>query len=209
MIKKKSISRCYIKILEKVKSGAGFTLIELLVVILIIFSVGVLISSVLFSALRGANKTNTIDLVRRNGNSAITQMSRMIRYAQSFDGVSTDGTTYIPDCVVSTLPPLTPTPTPIEYSYVKITSFDGGVTIFSCSPPSPTPPPVIASNGASLVDDNSVSVSSCYFTCSQNNKFSPPNIGIKFSLTQEGNPQSYENMVPPVSFQTSVSVRNY
>src|SRR3989344_4471058 len=74
-----------------IRKSDGFTLVELLVVILVIFSVGVLISSVLFSALRGANKTNTIDLVRRNGNSAITQMSRMIRYSQSFDGVSIDG----------------------------------------------------------------------------------------------------------------------
>ena len=65
-----------------------------LVVILIIFSVGILIVSILFSALRGANKTNTIDLVRRNGNSAITQMSKMIRYSQSFDGVSIDNNTY-------------------------------------------------------------------------------------------------------------------
>lgn len=32
MIKKKSVSNCYIKILGKVKSGAGFTLIEILVV---------------------------------------------------------------------------------------------------------------------------------------------------------------------------------
>ena len=36
MIKKKLISKFYIKILEKVKSGAGFTLIELLIVIAII-----------------------------------------------------------------------------------------------------------------------------------------------------------------------------
>src|SRR3989344_3693289 len=71
-----------------IRKSDGFTLVELLVVILVIFSVGVLISSVLFSALRGANKTNTIDMVRRNGNSAITQMSRMIRYSQSFDGVA-------------------------------------------------------------------------------------------------------------------------
>lgn len=33
MIKKKLINQCYIKILEKVKSGAGFTLIELLLYI--------------------------------------------------------------------------------------------------------------------------------------------------------------------------------
>src|SRR3989344_583306 len=84
-----------------IRKSEGFTLIELLVVILVIFSVGILIASILVSALRGSNKTNTIDLVRRNGNSAITQMSRTIRYAQSFDGVSIDGTadSYTTSCV--------------------------------------------------------------------------------------------------------------
>ncbi len=36
MIKKKLISHCYIKILEKVKSSAGFTLIELILVIAVL-----------------------------------------------------------------------------------------------------------------------------------------------------------------------------
>ncbi len=476
----------------------GFTLIELLVVILVIFSVGVLISSVLFSALRGANKTNTIDTVRRNGNSAITQMSRMIRYSQSFNGVSTDGVSYttcdgrpivsvplaissppprlgffpelanliqrfgnlgkkevsslfsklaiipqkvfaapaytsavladtpvsywrlgelsgttafdelnsnpgtitgdvrlgitgalisdankamtfngingsinVPDAlnlritgnltieawvkplnrsnfyfivtkddlnypypyeyrleisngipnlllggtsaisflgtsapptdvwsyivvtvsgstvthylngslngsrtqVVSntdaakplriasrddnysffngsldeiaiynkaltaaqisnhyqlaitpppptptpppptpTPPPPTPTPTPgptptpTQYHYLKITGFDGGITTFICN--GSTIASASATTSVSLIDTSSVDASICYFTCSQNNIFSPPNIGINFSLTQKGNPQFFENKAK-ADFQTSVSVRNY
>jgi len=98
----------YAKMLSVKHKSSGFTLIELLVVILVIFSVGVLIASVLFSALRGANKTNTIDTVRRNGNSAITQMSRMIRYSQSFDGISVSGSedSYTKSCVsLAAIPP--------------------------------------------------------------------------------------------------------
>jgi len=187
----------------------GFTLIELLVVILVIFSVGVLISSVLFSALRGANKTNTIDLVRRNGNSAISQVSRMIRYSQSLNGVSTDLVSFTTNCVPPpTPPPPTPTPTPIQYRYVQITGFDGGRTIFRCDPIPASLLWEFASNSASLIDTNSVDVSSCYFTCSQDNLFSPQNIGIYFSLTQKGNPQFFEQK-DSASFQTSVSVRNY
>ena len=183
----------------------GFTLIELLVVILVIFAVGVLIISVLFSALRGANKTNTIDLVRRNGNSAISQMSRMIRFAKSFNGVSiNDPNNLNPDC---TVPASTPTPAPFQYSYVGVTSFDGGQTVFRCLPGDGIAP--IASNGASLVDTNSVSVSSCYFTCTQSDIFSPPNIGINFSLTQKVTPNQFFENKASADFQTSVSIRNY
>jgi len=187
------------------KPQFGFTLIELLVVILVIFSVGVLISSVLFSALRGTNKTNTIDTVRRNGNFAITQMSRMIRYAKSFNGVSTDGTSYTTNCIVTIPPSPTPTPTPVQYSYVRITSFDGGVTTFICNSSS------IASQAStlvSLIDTQSVSITNCYFTCLQDSINSPPNIGVNFNLTQKGNPQFFEKK-DSVNFQTSVSIRNY
>ena len=99
-------------------------------------------------------------------------------------------------------PSPTPTPTPNPYHYAQVTGFDGGKTIFKCDTSG------IASNSASLIDTSLVDVSSCYFTCSQNNIFSPPNIGINFSLTQKGNPQFFENKAS-ATFQTSVSVRNY
>ena len=203
-IRTKSIIRNSLFIIRK---SDGFTLIELLVVILVIFSVGVLIVSVLFSALRGTNKTNTIDTVRRNGNSAITQMSRMIRYAQSFNGVSTstDPSVYITDCTVRAP---TPTPTPTQYSNVNITSFDGGQTIFSCPPSASTIASISATTSVSLIDTSSVDVSNCYFTCSQDSIISPPNIGINFTLTQKNTSNFFENKAS-ASFQTSVSVRNY
>ncbi len=88
----------------------GFTLVELLVVILVIFIVGGIIMSILYSAFRGATKTNTIDIVRRNGDYAVSQMSRMIRYSQSFGGVSTDGTNYVTNCSLLTYSPSTISP---------------------------------------------------------------------------------------------------
>ena len=124
-------------------------------------------------------------------------------------------TTAPPTSTPTTAPPTStpttapPTPTPIRYHYAKVTGFDGGQTVFKCLDSTLNPPGgLIASNSASLIDTGSVDVSSCYFTCSQDNIFSPPNIGIKFSLTQKGNPQFFENR-DKADFQTSVSVRNY
>ncbi len=133
----------------------------------------------------------------------------MIRYSQSFDGVSTDGVSYATTCSPTPTPTPTPTSTPAQYHYARVTGFDGGKTIFHCDKTDNVLNPLgIASNSASLIDTSSVDVVSCYFTCSQNNIFSPPNIGINFSLTQKGNPQFFENR-ESASFQTSVSVRNY
>lgn len=84
--------------LNSSRRRAGFTLIELLVVMFVILTVGAVVSAILVSSLRGTSKTNTIDIVRRNGNSAISQMGKMIQYAQNFDGVSTDGVNYTADC---------------------------------------------------------------------------------------------------------------
>ena len=102
--------------------------------------------------------------------------------------------------------PPPPTPTPTQYHYLKITGFDGGITTFICN--GSTIASASATTSVSLIDTSSVDASICYFTCSQNNIFSPPNIGINFSLTQKGNPQFFENKAK-ADFQTSVSVRNY
>lgn len=49
------------------KSKRGFTLIELLVVLVVLLVVGSILISILFSSLRGTNKVNSIDNVRKMG----------------------------------------------------------------------------------------------------------------------------------------------
>lgn len=61
----------------------GFTLIELLVVISIFSAVVALTGGILFSSLRGSEKTVILDQARQNGNYAISLMTKMIRNAQS------------------------------------------------------------------------------------------------------------------------------
>jgi|SRR3989344_3429504 len=182
-------------------SNKGYTLIELLAVIIILVAVGTIITSILVSSLRGGNRSNTVNEVRQNGNHMLSQMSKMIAYAKSFDGVSIDGVNYVKDCVVTIPPPPTPTPTPASYSYVKITSFDGGQTVFSCGNGT------IASNGASFINTTNLSVSSCSFSCNQTNFLSAPTIDINFTLSKINSGFFLENQTT-IPFETSVTPRN-
>ncbi len=181
----------------------GYTLVELLAVMAIVVVVGVIIAGILISSLRGGSKSNVLDNVRQNGNDAITQMSKMIIYAQNFNGVSTDGVFYKTNCTQAIPPSPSPTPVPITYQYIKITSFDRGQTIFSCNGLT------IASNGASLIDISTVSVvaNSCYFTCTQTNFGQAPTIGINLTLSQNTS-SSFAEKQATIPFQTSVTIRN-
>ena len=185
----------------KLTNNKGYTLIELLAVIVVMVTVGSIITSILVSALRGENKTNATTLVRQNGNYAITQMSKMIGYARSFEGLSTDNVNFDTNCVPAAPPAPTPTPTPTQYKYVRVSSFDGGQTTFSCENNT------IASNSSSLVDSVNLTVSNCYFMCTQKDIRSAPTIDINFTLTR-GSVGLFENQ-SAIPFETSVTFRNY
>lgn len=206
---------------EKLKINKGFTLVELLVVMIVILAVGSVVVSVILSTLRGANKANSLDNVRRNGNYAVAQITKMIRYAQSFNGVSSesnwsDFTTYRTNCVPITFP--TPTPVFPPIKHIWITNFDGGQTVFSCRNGSGVgESPEISSRSAltgdtvQLVNTGSVQIVSCAITCQQTSTNAPPIVTVNFSLSNAGSQQAgglQENQAN-VTFQTSVTVRNY
>lgn len=180
-------------------SSLGFTLVELLAVILVMGVIGGVVGGILISSLIGTNKTNSLESVRQNGNYALLQISKSIEFSRSFDGVSSNGSNYITDCTQSQV--VSPTPTLVPYNYIKITSADGNETVFSCSASR------ISSGSASLVNDLTVSASSCFFTCSQDSLTVPPTIGINFTLSDKKGGSFVENTTS-VSFQTSVTLRN-
>lgn len=184
-------------------NSKGFTLIEFLTVVVVIASIGIIIVGILTSALRGTNKTNIVNLVRQNGNQAVVQMTRTIEYARSLYGVSMDGNSYTVNCVHG-VPAPTPTPTPTQYKYLKITAFDGGKIIYSCTSNS------IASNSASLIDTNSVKMvpNKCWFTCTQERVTSNPIIGIKFQLMQSAPTGGFVESKASIPFETSITFKN-
>jgi len=181
-----------------IRKSEGFTLVELLAVIMVIGVVGGIVGSILISSLVGTNKTNNLENVRQVGNFVLLQLSNEIEFSRNFYGVSTDGINYVTDC---TTPAISPTPTPVPYSYAKIMSDDGGTIVFSCAAST------ISSNSASLLDTASVKTDSCFFTCSQDNFVLPPTVGISFTLSQAKEGNFIENKTS-VSFSTSVTLRN-
>lgn len=176
---------------KKFGNNLGFTLLDLLTTIVVLIAIGTIIGAILFSSLRGTNKTNTITNVRQNGNYAISLMSKAIR-----DGSRLD-TPY---------PCVSPEP---SYQSVTIVTATDDKTTFSCSLISGTISQKNGSdNAASILDTNVVSIQSqsCYFTCNQTSSSDPPTIGINFTLTQKGTP-FYEKQAS-IAFQTSVTMRN-
>lgn len=180
----------------KFKVISGYTLIELLVAMTVIITVGLIVVAILVSSLRGTNKATSIENVRINGNYAILQISRMIEFAQGFEGVSVDGSasSYSLSCSPAT-----------QYKYIKITSFDNGETILACD--FSRNPAVISSKSASFINTDDVTLTSCYFTCSRSNISQPPIIGVNFALSQKS-PSSFFEKQASIPFSTSVVIRN-
>ncbi len=170
-----------------------------------IVAIGSILAGIIFSSLRGSDKTTALTNVRENGDFVISQLAKTVRNARNFDGVSTDDVSYTTDCVAANV---TPTPTPIPYKFVKITSFDGQQTKFSCTSGASG---TISSNSASLLDTTLVSLDSCFFTCSKSTIVDFPTIGIYFALSTF-KPTGVVNLFPEkkasINFQTTVTIRN-
>lgn len=186
---------------EKLKIGKsrtmrelGFTLVELLAVIMVIAVIGAVVGAIIISTLIGTNKTNSLESVRSSGNFALLQVAKTIEFARGFDGVSTDGVNYTQNCSTQSPP----------YGFIKVTSLQNETTVFSCGSPSS---PTISSNSASLVDTTAVSVSSCFFTCTQDSIVVSPTIGINFTLSSK-KPGSFVENKASIPFKTSVTMRN-
>lgn len=188
-----------------INSKKGFTLVELLAVMFILVTVGGMATAILISTLRNGSKGNSINDVRQNGQFVISQMSKMITYSSEFCGLSADGAGASDDCdqksqanTFTTDCSISPSP---SYNYIKIRSFDGGQTVFSCNGTT------ISSNGASMINASGFRVSSCSFTCSKISSTSPPNINISFTLSKLNSGLFVENNAT-IPFDTSITVRN-
>ena len=177
----------------------GFTLVELLVGMFIMTTIGTLIIGIFVVSIRSTSKVNNLQTIRQSGNYTLSQMVKMLQFAQTFDGVSTDGNSYTLSCQV---PPASSASLQ-QYRYVRFSSYDGGQTTFACT----NSPDTIASNSASLFDTNSFEVTSCAFTCSQIRPDLPQTIGISFTLNKLNTSNLIEDPAP-LDFQTSVTIRN-
>jgi len=190
----------------KIENSRGYTLIELLAVMLVLTAVGTIIGAIFVSALRGGNKSTTTNDIRQNGNYAITQMSKMIAFAKSFNGITDFDRVTHTNCVA-------PEGGAKPYASVTITSFDDGVTTFSCEkdPKTGTYGALASRSGALqpiyLIDTNTINVFPCNFTCTQANLFSPITININMTLQKQVS-SGFSETQTVIPFNTSVTLRN-
>ncbi|MDO8270249.1 MAG: hypothetical protein Q7T54_06300 [Candidatus Levybacteria bacterium] len=182
------------------KHLGGYTLIELLTATSILVIVSGLIVGVLYSTLRGGNKTRVTNDVSQNGNYALSVISNTALLAE--DVTEIDGSP-VSDCTTAQATPA---------RSIEFQQSDGSLVKFSCDLAASS---IASESGAIttyLIDNNSVKVdqASCSFTCQQSNDspYAPPIIGIAFTVTQRSNSVVFENAASS-TFKTSVTMRNY
>ncbi len=162
----------------------GYTLVELLAVIGILSVIGSIVVSVIFISLTGSKKTETVEVIRQNGDLTLSQMVKSIRFAKSLDTPA--------NCV--------PSATVSSVTFTPIAS-DGQIT-YSCTGDT------LASNGASLLNTTSIRTQSCSFVCTQSTLSSAPTITIQFTLVPAVG-GAFAETKAQLPFQSSVTLRNY
>lgn len=185
------------KIINSTSKNKGFSLIELLVGIAIIITATTIVLSIIVSSFRISSKTTSNSVIRQNGSYAMSQMSRMLQFADSFEGAgdvdaATPDVQYQPLCSDSG----------DQYNYLKI-KYKGLQKVLSCTNSG------IAIDGNSIIDSTgkiSVVPDSCSFICSQT-PGSGPVIRIDFSL-KYGSETSSPEKSANTDFSTTVKMRN-
>lgn len=187
------------KIIEKSLSSKGYTLVELLAAASIIVIISGLIVGVIYSTLRGGNKTKITNEVSQAGNYALSVITNTAINAQSVTNVG--GGADISDCTAS------PKGDSIEFMQL-----DGRRIKFSCDADTQS----IASSSAGvttyLINDDLVKVdpATCSFSCVQRNAnpYEQPIITASFVVSQRRSVGTAENIVSS-SASASVTMRNY
>lgn len=182
-----------------IKNKSGFSLIELLVATSIIITAMTIVLGIIISSFRISSKSATQDVLRQNGNYALSQMSRTIQFTDGFVGVSSeaDATNF-----VSCIDP------PGQISNINV-SYNKLPHVFSCKD-NTAPNNGIFDNGNPMIDSSKIKVEagSCNITCLQLNDSAAPVIGISFRLIYGGSSSTFEKNSTQ-QFSTRIKVRNF
>lgn len=173
----------------KSKTDSGFSLIELLVGVAIMITTTTIVLSIIISSFRISSKTTASSIVRQNGNYTLSQVSRMLQFADSFEGAFVNaGDSTATACALG----LTVNRIDIKYNKNDIS--------FVCTNSD------ITIDGKSSINTNNIQVSSCSFICTQPGSEGPV-IKINFDLTTGDLNTPIENRAS-VNFSTTVKMRN-
>ena len=172
------------------KNNKGYTLIEMLAVIGVFVILVGMISAILFSTVRGSNKSKISGQVSQDGAYAMSLLSNSIIDSGAVTELPVG--TAIDDCTTN------PTGTSI-----KLKRLDETTTTFACENNTMT------KDGNPVVNSNYTQITSCSFTCQQksDDPYSIPIISIGFTISDK-NANLFENKSSS-TLSTKVSLRNY
>lgn len=158
----------------------GFTIIELLIAISIVITCATIVMAIITATFRSSNSTYSQERLRQAGDGALTKISTMIKYADKFNGAyvgdSPQNYTKLTQCVTEA------SGDDPSVDAIKITSAGVDRTI-ACDND-------LKLDGNSLFDPNSVVVSSCTLSCTQNTSSDQPLITISVDLATPSNTQN-------------------
>lgn len=158
----------------------GVSLIEILIVVAIFAVLGVLISRVILTTLRGTSRSDNLVKVRDNLDYALSVMERQLRNAES----------------------VAPCPNP-DTTRIDFRNGDGVATYFACTNVGASG--YVASGSARLTSDQ-VAITACSLICTPSSGRVPPSVDI--SLEARGaNQTGIERAI--VTIATKIFLRTY
>ncbi len=181
----------------------GYTLIELLAVISILLVVSGVIVGILYSTLRGSNKTKITAEMTQNGSYALSVISSNVQNSRSVVAI---GDEIIPDDIEDCVVKVESTES------ITLRKTDDSRTTFAClEVDGEDDVYALMQDGVPIIDTSKIQVKagSCSFTCDQSagDLYAYPIIGISFIL-QDKNAIASESRGESL-FETSVSLNNY
>lgn len=169
----------------------GFTLVEILVVMGIFVTIASVFAGILYTTLRSNNKARVANAVALNGNYALSMISNIIVGGKKAEVIGDS------NCAG------------VLGTEVKITDMNNGVSIITCSGTNLKMVTPLIPNPGALLFDSSVRLTTCSFSCTQADLYSPPSVTINISLAQANAGALYESSSNINNFSTTVTLRNY
>jgi len=186
------------------KNNKGFSMIELLVGMAITVTTTTIVLAIVMSAFRISSKAAVADNARQNGNYAVNRMIKMIQFADSYNGGTTNTGngaglgTLSTTCLGNIYKAINITYNNEE----KVLQCRGGNSIYLVSDRDDR------SKDEELINSRGIAVSECSFTCLSVRGATSPVITIKFDLKVGNDSTAIEKRTSIIPFRTSVKMRN-
>jgi type II secretory pathway pseudopilin PulG len=175
----------------RILNNKGFTMIELLVSIAIIITTATIVVAVITASFRGSTQTAINENLRLEGNAALSQLGKMIQFADGFEGVVDGEGNEFDNCTASD--------EDATFNDIRL-NVDGVTTTISCKDSG------MQINSEHIFDTTTLNVENCAIKCSQLNSTDSPTIGIEFDLSR--NNSELVEQRSSMHFEKNIKMRN-